>query len=297
MASSRLYRAQRAAGGAPKRMSNPSPNPDRPRGNSSGSRKLAALRDCRSLTPSPASSPSPGCSPSASPTAARRTQPARRSFADTGGASAARALSRIASRASSVSRRSSHASLAGGGNGGGGGGEGGEGGDGNGEQEAAAPTEKQVQVRQLKGKAGALKALVTAVREAGSRSFLCKDLKGRLWDIAGLRHQRLKSIEKGMNFIFRYLCKNDFQPLYEIGDDAPNIFFEIWYAALAGCWISYRPYAVQHSRCRPVWLQPLDRIHDLSRASYRPTLCLRSSQSHSRTSKLTALGDGLSEIK
>jgi hypothetical protein len=212
------------------------PSPD-PRGRNSGSGKLAAIRDRsggklaalrerRNLTRSPGSSPSPGCSPSASPTVARRAQPTRRSFADTGGASAARALSRVASRALSVSRRSSHASLAGGG----GGGEGGEGD--NDEEDAAAaappPTEKQVQVRQLKGKAGALNALVTVVREAGSRTFLCKDLKGRLWDIAGLRHQRLKSIEKGMNFIFRYLCKNDFGPLYEIGDDAPNIFFEIW---------------------------------------------------------------------
>ena len=59
--------------------------------------------------------------------------------------------------------------------------------------------------------------MCAAVPEAGSRTFLCKDLKGRLWDIAALRAQRLKAIEKGMRFIYLYLCKDNFAPLYEIG--------------------------------------------------------------------------------
>ena len=86
-------------------------------------------------------------------------------------------------------------------------------------------------VRRLKGKLGALQALVSEVRMQGAtgRMYLCKDLKGKKWDVSELRQARLRSLEKGRTWIYKYLAKDNFAALYEIGDDAPNIFFEIWY--------------------------------------------------------------------
>ena len=36
---------------------------------------------------------------------------------------------------------------------------------------------------------------------------------------------------QGMTFMRKFLQKNNYQALHSIGDDAPSIFFEIWYTS------------------------------------------------------------------
>jgi len=57
------------------------------------------------------------------------------------------------------------------------------------------------------------------------------DLQGKVFDGNVLRAQRVRAVNKGMTFMWKYLRKNKFAALYAIGDDAPSIFFEIWYTA------------------------------------------------------------------
>jgi hypothetical protein len=40
---------------------------------------------------------------------------------------------------------------------------------------------------------------------------------------------RAQPAPQGMTYMHKFLSKNKYKPLYEIGDDAPSIFFEIWY--------------------------------------------------------------------
>jgi hypothetical protein len=47
--------------------------------------------------------------------------------------------------------------------------------------------------------------------------------------IYGCREKRNKAVLKGMKYMKKFLLKDNCKALYEIGDDAPSIFFEIWY--------------------------------------------------------------------
>lgn len=42
---------------------------------------------------------------------------------------------------------------------------------------------------------------------------------------------RGKAVLKGMKYMAKFLKRDNFKALYEIGDDAPSIFFEIWYTS------------------------------------------------------------------
>ena len=44
----------------------------------------------------------------------------------------------------------------------------------------------------------------------------------------GRREKRNKAVLKGMKYMKKFLLKDNCKALYEIGDDAPSIFFEIW---------------------------------------------------------------------
>jgi hypothetical protein len=61
--------------------------------------------------------------------------------------------------------------------------------------------------------------------------YFCRDLKGKKHDIKELRKLRNKSVLKGMKWMKKFLRRNKYKALYEIGDDAPSIFFEIWYTS------------------------------------------------------------------
>lgn len=43
------------------------------------------------------------------------------------------------------------------------------------------------------------------------------------------REKRNKAVLKGMKYMKKFLLKDNCKALYDIGDDAPSIFFEIWY--------------------------------------------------------------------
>jgi len=62
-------------------------------------------------------------------------------------------------------------------------------------------------------------------------TYFCRDLKGKKHDIKELRKLRNKSVLKGMKFMKKFLRRNKYAALYDIGDDAPSIFFEIWYTS------------------------------------------------------------------
>lgn len=61
--------------------------------------------------------------------------------------------------------------------------------------------------------------------------YYARDLRGRRHDIKALRVRRTKSVLKGMRFMRKFLRRKKYKALYEIGDDAPSIFFEIWYTS------------------------------------------------------------------
>ena len=61
--------------------------------------------------------------------------------------------------------------------------------------------------------------------------YYARDLRGRRHDIKALRVRRTKSVLKGMRFMRKFLRRDKYKALYEIGDDAPSIFFEIWYTS------------------------------------------------------------------
>ncbi|KAJ1476579.1 hypothetical protein T484DRAFT_1824498 [Baffinella frigidus] len=55
------------------------------------------------------------------------------------------------------------------------------------------------------------------------------DIYGAVHDGAVLRARRVLAVNRGMTFLWKFLKRNKFAALYSIGDDAPSIFFEIWY--------------------------------------------------------------------
>ena len=61
--------------------------------------------------------------------------------------------------------------------------------------------------------------------------YYARDIRGRRHDIKKLRVRRNKAVLKGMRFMRRFLRRQKYKALYEIGDDAPSIFFEIWYTS------------------------------------------------------------------
>ena len=61
--------------------------------------------------------------------------------------------------------------------------------------------------------------------------YFCRDLKGKKHDIKELRKLRNKAVLKGMKWMKKFLRRNKYAALYDIGDDAPSIFFEIWYTS------------------------------------------------------------------
>jgi hypothetical protein len=62
-------------------------------------------------------------------------------------------------------------------------------------------------------------------------SQFCKDLKGRRHQLTKLRARRYDAVMSGMTFMRKFLQKNNYSALHSIGDDAPSIFFEIWYTS------------------------------------------------------------------
>ena len=57
------------------------------------------------------------------------------------------------------------------------------------------------------------------------------DLDGNKYCGDQLRLRRNAAILKGMTYMHKFLKRNKYAALYKIGDDAPSIFFEIWYTA------------------------------------------------------------------
>ena len=57
------------------------------------------------------------------------------------------------------------------------------------------------------------------------------DLDGNKYCGDELRLRRNAAILKGMTYMHKFLKRNKYAALYKIGDDAPSIFFEIWYTA------------------------------------------------------------------
>jgi len=55
------------------------------------------------------------------------------------------------------------------------------------------------------------------------------DMHGHKFCGDELRNRRNAAVMQGMTYMHKFLSKNKYKPLYEIGDDAPSIFFEIWY--------------------------------------------------------------------
>lgn len=83
------------------------------------------------------------------------------------------------------------------------------------------------------GSAGTAAKLQSVVKAAVKAEFgsHAKDMQGKKHDLAELRTRRNRAIFKGMKWMSTLLTKNNFKLLYDIGDDAPNIFFEIWYTS------------------------------------------------------------------
>ena len=79
---------------------------------------------------------------------------------------------------------------------------------------------------------GAVAKLRAAVNAASTISAMnrCRDVSGKLHDASVLRAKRHKAMHKAMSFMHKFLTKNNNKNLYTIGDDAPSIFFEMWYS-------------------------------------------------------------------
>jgi hypothetical protein len=91
----------------------------------------------------------------------------------------------------------------------------------------------------ISGLSGAVAATVAAERvkarkvelDAMDKTELCKDISGRRHVIKELRRQRHKAVMRGMDWLARFLKSDGHAALYAIGDDAPSVFFEIWYTS------------------------------------------------------------------
>ncbi|KAK3238501.1 hypothetical protein CYMTET_51491 [Cymbomonas tetramitiformis] len=78
--------------------------------------------------------------------------------------------------------------------------------------------------------------LQAAVKEAKHSAFkdpskYCRDMCGRRHNLEELREQRFKAVMKGMSWMRKFLQKDKYAALHDIGDDAPSIFFEVWYTS------------------------------------------------------------------
>lgn len=61
--------------------------------------------------------------------------------------------------------------------------------------------------------------------------YFAKDLMGKKHSIKEMNKSRLKSVKKGLRWLRDFLRKDHYKALFEIGDDAPSVFFEIWYTS------------------------------------------------------------------
>ena len=61
-------------------------------------------------------------------------------------------------------------------------------------------------------------------------AYTCKDMCGRKHDVKELRDRRYRGVMKGIKFM-QHFFENQYKALYAIGDDAPSIFFEMWYTS------------------------------------------------------------------
>eukprot|EP00746_Dinoflagellata_sp_MGD_P162543 gnl/MRDRNA2_/MRDRNA2_90154_c0_seq1.p1 gnl/MRDRNA2_/MRDRNA2_90154_c0~~gnl/MRDRNA2_/MRDRNA2_90154_c0_seq1.p1 ORF type:complete len:571 (-),score=97.22 gnl/MRDRNA2_/MRDRNA2_90154_c0_seq1:168-1880(-) len=69
-------------------------------------------------------------------------------------------------------------------------------------------------------------------RKNSNLILLCpKDRWGKSYDTALLRARKKEAVFKGMHFIHKLLTRKNCEALYEIGDDAACLFFEIWYTS------------------------------------------------------------------
>jgi hypothetical protein len=57
------------------------------------------------------------------------------------------------------------------------------------------------------------------------------DMAGKEHDLNELRERRNAAVTKGLRKMYKFFKQKDFAPLYDIGDDAPSIFFECWYTS------------------------------------------------------------------
>eukprot|EP00944_MAST-04C_sp_MAST-4C-sp1_P004730 g4730.t1 len=62
-------------------------------------------------------------------------------------------------------------------------------------------------------------------------TYMCRDMCGKKYDVKQLRDQRYHAVMKGIKFMQKFFRKNKYQALHAIGDDAPSIFFEMWYTS------------------------------------------------------------------
>jgi len=78
---------------------------------------------------------------------------------------------------------------------------------------------------------GAATAAEKAKKAFKDPSQYCYDMYGKKHDIGKLREKRFKAVMEGMTFMRKFLQKDNYAALFAIGDDAPSIFFEIWYTS------------------------------------------------------------------
>ena len=62
-------------------------------------------------------------------------------------------------------------------------------------------------------------------------AYTCKDMCGQKHDVKELRDKRYRAVMKGIKFMQNFFRKSKYKALYAIGDDAPSIFFEMWYTS------------------------------------------------------------------
>lgn len=56
-------------------------------------------------------------------------------------------------------------------------------------------------------------------------------MSGKEHDLVELRERRNAAVTKGLRRMYKFFKQKNFEPLYDIGDDAPSIFFECWYTS------------------------------------------------------------------
>ena len=62
-------------------------------------------------------------------------------------------------------------------------------------------------------------------------AYTCKDMCGQKHDVKELRDKRYHGVMKGIKFMQHFFRKSQYKAFYAIGDDAPSIFFEMWYTS------------------------------------------------------------------